>query len=190
MEEVYASHESTNLLGLEVKTEGRGSTVVLYRSLLTVGDRSGSRQKIHHRFNTFAPAARHRFMKLRTLLETPAITARCHQVQTRDSAHRYFRVTRSCTRSTLRITWRGGVKRRVSPCKNESLRLRICPCAPCISLIALLSISILPVPGNQRHPVRRLRCRCTGRFCSGRVQLFDRSPRHPGLDKERPKGCH
>jgi 2',3'-cyclic-nucleotide 2'-phosphodiesterase (5'-nucleotidase family) len=93
MEEVNASHERHNLLGLEVKTEGRGYDRRIISVTLADGrplDRG--KKKYIIAFNTFdSRSAGHRFMKLRVLLETPAVNCTLHPVQTRDALIDYFR---------------------------------------------------------------------------------------------------
>src|SRR5438477_7962999 len=92
MEEVYASHERHNLLGLEVKTEGRGYDCRVISITLDGGRPLDRGKKYIVAFNTFdSRSAGHRFMKLRTLLETPAVNCTLHQVQTRDALIDYFR---------------------------------------------------------------------------------------------------
>ena len=92
MEEVYASHERHNLLGLEVKTEGRGYDCRVISITLDGGRPLDRDRKYIIAFNTFdSRSAGHRFMKLRTLLETPAVNCTLHQVQTRDALIDYFR---------------------------------------------------------------------------------------------------
>ncbi|PYK07371.1 MAG: hypothetical protein DME66_01440 [Verrucomicrobia bacterium] len=92
MEEVYASHERHNLLGLEVKTEGRGYDCRVISITLDGGRPLDRGKKYIIAFNTFdSRSAGHRFMKLRTLLETPAVNCTLHQVQTRDALIDYFR---------------------------------------------------------------------------------------------------
>jgi 2',3'-cyclic-nucleotide 2'-phosphodiesterase/3'-nucleotidase len=92
MEEVYSSHERRNLLGFEVRTEGRGYE----RRIMSIAPDDGRpldhAKKYVIAFNTFdSRSAGHRFMKLRTLLETPAVNCTLHQVQTRDALIDYFR---------------------------------------------------------------------------------------------------
>ena len=92
MEEVYASHEQRNLLGFEVKTEGRGYDCRI-RSMALADGRSVERGKKYVlAFNTFdSRSAGHHFMKLRALLETPSANCVLHPVQTRDALIDYFR---------------------------------------------------------------------------------------------------
>jgi len=91
MEEVYASHERRNLLGFEVKTEGRGYDCRIVSMTLADGRPLNRGKKYVLAFNTFdSRSAGHRFMKLRTLLETPAANGRLHPVQTRDALIDYF----------------------------------------------------------------------------------------------------
>src|SRR6266436_2654630 len=92
MEEVYAGHERHNLLGFEVKTEGRGYDCRVISITLDGGRPLDRDRKYLIAFNTFdSRSAGHRFMKLRTLLETPAVNCTLHQVQTRDALIDYFR---------------------------------------------------------------------------------------------------
>ena len=91
MEEVYASHEGRNLLGFEVKTEGRGCERRITSIVLADGRPLVRDKKYAIAFNTFdSRSAGHRFMKLRALLETPSANCIMHQVQTRDALIEYF----------------------------------------------------------------------------------------------------
>jgi 2',3'-cyclic-nucleotide 2'-phosphodiesterase (5'-nucleotidase family) len=92
MEEVYASHERHNLLGFEVKTVGRGYDRRVISITLDGGRPLDRDRKYIIAFNTFdSRSAGHRFMKLRTLLETPSANCTLHQIQTRDALIDYFR---------------------------------------------------------------------------------------------------
>jgi 2',3'-cyclic-nucleotide 2'-phosphodiesterase (5'-nucleotidase family) len=92
MEEVYASHESRNLLGFEIKTEGRGYNRHITSMTLDDGRPLDRGKKYVIAFNSFdSRSAGHRFMKLRALLETPAANCTMHPVQTRDALIDYFR---------------------------------------------------------------------------------------------------
>src|SRR6266496_663849 len=92
MAEVYASHESRNLLGLEIKTEGRGYDRHITSMTLDEGRPVDRGKKYVIAFNSFdSRSAGHRFMKLRALLETPAANCTLHPVQTRDALIDYFR---------------------------------------------------------------------------------------------------
>ena len=92
MEEVYASHESRNLLGFEIKTEGRGYDRHITSMTLDDGRPLDGGKKYVIAFNSFdSRSAGHRFMKLRALLETPASNCTMHPVQTRDALIDYFR---------------------------------------------------------------------------------------------------
>ena len=91
MEEVYASHETRNLLGLNLAIEGSGYDRRV--ASITGGDGRpiARNEKLRIAFNSFdSRSAGHRFMKLRALLE--ATDARCtmHPVQTRDTLIEYF----------------------------------------------------------------------------------------------------
>ena len=91
MEEVYASHEKRNLLGFEVKTEGRGYDRRIISIALANGRPLDRSKKYVLAFNTFdSRSAGHHFMKLRTMLETPGVNCTMHQVQTRDALIDYF----------------------------------------------------------------------------------------------------
>src|SRR6266480_2636307 len=73
MEEVYASHERRSFLGLEVKTGGRGYDRRITSMTLDDGRPLDRGKRYVIAFNTFdSRSAGHHFMKLRTLLETPA----------------------------------------------------------------------------------------------------------------------
>jgi 5'-nucleotidase / UDP-sugar diphosphatase len=92
MEEVYASHERRNLLGFEIKTEGRGYDRRITSMTLDDGRPLDRGEKYGIAFNSFdSRSAGHRFMKLRALLETPAVKCTLHPVQTRDALIDYFR---------------------------------------------------------------------------------------------------
>jgi 2',3'-cyclic-nucleotide 2'-phosphodiesterase/3'-nucleotidase len=92
MEEVYASHESRNLLGFEIKTEGRGYDRHITSMTLDDGRPLDRSKKYVIAFNSFdSRSAGRRFMKLRALLETPAANCTMHPVQTRDALIDYFR---------------------------------------------------------------------------------------------------
>jgi 2',3'-cyclic-nucleotide 2'-phosphodiesterase (5'-nucleotidase family) len=92
MEEVYASHESRNLLGFEIKTEGRSYNRHITSMTLDDGRPLDRGKKYVIAFNSFdSRSAGHRFMKLRALLETPAANCTMHPVQTRDALIDYFR---------------------------------------------------------------------------------------------------
>jgi 2',3'-cyclic-nucleotide 2'-phosphodiesterase (5'-nucleotidase family) len=92
MEEVYASHESRNLLGFEIKTEGRGHDRHITSMTLGDGRPLDRGKKYLIAFNSFdSRGGGHHFMKLRALLETPAVKCTMHPVQTRDALIDYFR---------------------------------------------------------------------------------------------------
>jgi 5'-nucleotidase / UDP-sugar diphosphatase len=92
MEEVYASHEKRNLLGFNVKTEGRGYDRRIISMALANGRPLDRSKKYVLAFNTFdSRSAGHHFMKLRTMLETPGVNCTMHPVQTREALIDYFR---------------------------------------------------------------------------------------------------
>jgi len=91
MEEVYASHEGRNLLGFNIVTEGRGYERRIDSMTLADGRPLERDKRYTIAFNTFdSRSAGHRFMKLRTLLETPSANCILRQVQTRDALIDYF----------------------------------------------------------------------------------------------------
>jgi 2',3'-cyclic-nucleotide 2'-phosphodiesterase (5'-nucleotidase family) len=92
MEEVYAGHERRNLLGFEVKLEGRGAACRITSMTLQDGCPLERSKKYLIALNSFdARSAGHHFMKLRALLETQSANCAMHPVQTRDALIDYFR---------------------------------------------------------------------------------------------------
>src|SRR5437667_1015129 len=92
MEEVYASHERRNLLGFQVKLEGRGADCRIVSMTLQDGRPLDRDRKYVIALNSFdSRSAGHHFMRLRALLETPAAKCVMHPVQTRDALIDYFR---------------------------------------------------------------------------------------------------
>lgn len=91
MEEVYASHERRNLVGFEVKLEGRDVDCRIASMTLEDGRPPDGDKKYVIALNSFdARSAGHHFMKLRALLETPSANCVMHPVQTRDALIDYF----------------------------------------------------------------------------------------------------
>ena len=92
MEEVYASHEPRNLLGFNIQTEGRGYERQITSMTLADGRPLERDKRYAVAFNMFdSRSGGHRFMKLRALLETPAVNCKLHPVLTRDALIDYFR---------------------------------------------------------------------------------------------------
>ena len=92
MEETYASRERRSLIGFNVRTAGEG----IARKVVSLTLENGRPLERDRRYvialNTFdSRSAGHRFMKLRTLLESSAVNTRPHDVQTRDALIDYFR---------------------------------------------------------------------------------------------------
>src|SRR5947209_8960477 len=92
MEEVYARRESRSLVGFEIEAAGAGHE----RRIIAMRSADGHPLKRDKRFviafNSFdSRSAGHRFMKLRTVLETPAANCTLHPVLTRDAIINYFR---------------------------------------------------------------------------------------------------
>ena len=91
MEEVFASHEKRNLLGFEVKTEGRGDHYRIVSIALANREPLDRDKKYAIALNSFdARSGGHHFMKLRAFLERPDANCILHAVQTRDALIGYF----------------------------------------------------------------------------------------------------
>ena len=91
MEEVFASYEKRNLLGFEVKTQGRGNDCRIVSMTLADGRPLERNKKYDIAFNSFdSRSGGHHFMKLRALLERPEANYVLHPVQTRDALIDYF----------------------------------------------------------------------------------------------------
>jgi 2',3'-cyclic-nucleotide 2'-phosphodiesterase (5'-nucleotidase family) len=92
MEEAYASHEDRNLMGFNIRTEGRGRNRRITLLSLASGQPLERNKRYTIAFNTFdSRSAGHRFMKLRSLLERSEANCTFHPVQTRDALIDYFR---------------------------------------------------------------------------------------------------
>jgi 5'-nucleotidase / UDP-sugar diphosphatase len=92
MEEVYASHERRNLLGFQVRLEGRGADCRITSMTLQEGRPLDRSKKYVIAFNSFdSRSAGHHFMRLRALLEMPSVNCVMYPVQTRDALIDYFR---------------------------------------------------------------------------------------------------
>ena len=91
MEEVFASHEKRNLLGFELKTQGRGNDCRIVSITLADGRPLDRNKKYDIAFNSFdSRSGGHHFMKLRALLERPEANYVLYPVQTRDALIDYF----------------------------------------------------------------------------------------------------
>src|SRR6266540_7133514 len=91
MEDVFASHEKRNLLGFDVKTEGRGDGCKIVSLTLANREPLDRNKKYVIAFNSFdACSGGHHFMKLRAFLERPDAKCILHPVQTRDALIGYF----------------------------------------------------------------------------------------------------
>ena len=91
MEEVFTSHEKRNLLGFELKTQGRGDDCRIVSMTLADGRSLDRNKKYVIAFNSFdSRSGGHHFMKLRALLERPEANCVLHPVQTRDALIDYF----------------------------------------------------------------------------------------------------
>jgi 5'-nucleotidase / UDP-sugar diphosphatase len=91
MEDVFASHEKRNLLGFDLKTEGRRDDCKIVSIALANREPLDRNKKYVIAFNSFdARSGGHHFMKLRAILERPEANCILHSVQTRDALIRYF----------------------------------------------------------------------------------------------------
>jgi len=91
MEDVFASHEKRNLLGFELKTEGRRDDCKIVSMALANRKPLDRNKKYVIAFNSFdARSGGHHFMKLRAFLERPEANCILHPVQTRDAVIGYF----------------------------------------------------------------------------------------------------
>jgi hypothetical protein len=91
MEDVFASHEKRNLLGFELKTEGRRDNCKIVSMALANREPLDRNKKYVIAFNSFdARSGGHHFMKLRAFLERPEAKCILHPVQTRDAVIGYF----------------------------------------------------------------------------------------------------
>jgi len=91
MEEVFVSHEDRNLMGFQIRTEGRGSERRIKNIALENGQPLEHAKRYRIAFNTFdSRSGGHHFMKLRDLLERPATRCTLHTLQTRDALVDYF----------------------------------------------------------------------------------------------------
>jgi len=91
MEDVFASHEKRNLLGFELKTEGRRDNCKIVSMALANREPLDRNKKYVIAFNSFdARSGGHHFMKLRAFLERPEAKCILHPVQTRDALIGYF----------------------------------------------------------------------------------------------------
>jgi 5'-nucleotidase / UDP-sugar diphosphatase len=104
MEEVFTSHEKRNLLGFEVKTQGRGDDCRIVSMTLADGRPLDRNKKYIIAFNSFdSRSGGHHFMKLRSLLERPEANCVLHPVQTRDALIDYFQRHKIVHRIVARI---------------------------------------------------------------------------------------
>jgi 2',3'-cyclic-nucleotide 2'-phosphodiesterase/3'-nucleotidase len=91
MEEVFTSHEKRNLVGFEIKTEGRGDACRIVSMAMADGHPLDRDKKYSLAFNSFdSRSGGHHFMKLRALLDRPEARRVLHPLQTRDALIEYF----------------------------------------------------------------------------------------------------
>ena len=92
LEETYVSRERRSLLGFNVVTTGEGTERRVVSLFLDDGQPLERDRRYVLAFNTFdSRSAGHRFMKLRSLLESGTANCLPHDVQTRDTLIDYFR---------------------------------------------------------------------------------------------------
>ncbi|HEU0208936.1 MAG TPA: bifunctional UDP-sugar hydrolase/5'-nucleotidase [Candidatus Udaeobacter sp.] len=92
MEEVYASHEARNLVGIEVNVEGHAHDYRIASMTFPDGRPLEREKKYVIAVNSFdARSGGHHFMRLRALLDRPEASYVLHPVQTRDALIDYFR---------------------------------------------------------------------------------------------------
>ena len=104
MEEVFTSHEKRNLLGFELKTQGRGDDCRIVSMTLADGRSLDRNKKYVIAFNSFdSRSGGHHFMKLRALLERPETNCVLHPLQTRDALIDYFQRHKIVHRITGRV---------------------------------------------------------------------------------------
>jgi 2',3'-cyclic-nucleotide 2'-phosphodiesterase/3'-nucleotidase len=102
MEDVFASHEKRNLLGFELKTEGRGDDCKIVSMTLANGKPLDRNKKYVIAFNSFdARSAGHHFMKLRAFIERSGANCTLHPLQTRDALICYFQRHKIVHRMTI-----------------------------------------------------------------------------------------
>src|SRR6184192_1637392 len=91
MEDVFASREKRNLLGFELKTEGRRDDCKIVSMALANRQPLDRNKKYVIALNSFdARSGGHHFMKLLAFLERPEANCILHPVQTRDALIGYF----------------------------------------------------------------------------------------------------
>jgi 2',3'-cyclic-nucleotide 2'-phosphodiesterase/3'-nucleotidase len=92
MDEIFLSHEPRNLIGLHVRTTGRGRELRVASITSADGLQLDGARQYSIALNSFdSRSAGHRFMKLRDLVDAPAASCQLHQLQTRDALIEYFR---------------------------------------------------------------------------------------------------
>ena len=106
MEEVYASHEARNLVGIEVNVEGRGRDRTITSMTFPDGRPLEGGKKYVIAVNSFdARSGGHHFMRLRALIDRPEANYVLHPVQTRDALIDYFRRHNTVHRITEARAW-------------------------------------------------------------------------------------
>jgi 5'-nucleotidase / UDP-sugar diphosphatase len=106
MEEVYASHEPRNLVGIEVNVESSARDRRIASMTFPDGRPLEGGKKYVIAVNSFdARSGGHHFMRLRALLDRPEANYVLHPVQTRDALIDYFRRHKTVHRITEARAW-------------------------------------------------------------------------------------
>src|SRR4029077_19562749 len=91
IEDVFASQEKRNLLGFELKTEGRRDDCKIVSMALANREPLDRNKKYVIAFNSFdARSGGHHFMKWRAFLAGPEANCILHSMETRDALIGYF----------------------------------------------------------------------------------------------------
>lgn len=91
MEETFVTRERRSLLGMIATTSGEGTSRKVTALRTQEGAPLDPSRRYTVAFNTFdSRSAGHRFMRLRSILETPEAHCQPHDLQTRDAVIEYF----------------------------------------------------------------------------------------------------
>ena len=106
MEEVYASHEPRNLVGIEVNVESHARDHRIASMTFPDGRPLERGKKYVIAVNSFdASSGGHHFMRLRALFDRPEANYVLHSVETRDALIDYFRRHKTVHRITEARAW-------------------------------------------------------------------------------------
>jgi len=102
MEDVFVSREPRSLIGFQIHSEGKGQDRRITSIRTSNGRALAPDKRYAIAFNTFdSRSGGHRFMKLRSMLETPATRCTFHPVQTRDALIDFFRRHQTVRKSDI-----------------------------------------------------------------------------------------